>query len=208
MMQPAKPAQSSGPPPPQPVPPSVAAPPPETEPERQRRLVDMQASMQAALRDRYNVLGVTLLCIVLCGAAFAVAFAFAAGDGDEKTTLLGTSADRATWLGLLSVVIFALTLVELVVDLRGKAKERAGAVRALAALQGDYRAADLADPVEAERLGARYAAVTDAMPSIPERQFVRLKAAHLRKIELSTIVSCNPGIRPIHARWILWRRNL
>jgi hypothetical protein len=98
-------------------------------------------------------------------------------------------------------------LADLILDLRGKARERDSAVRALAALKAEYRSADLADPDDAARLAARYAAVTDAVPPIPERRFLALKAAHLRKVELSKIVSATPGIRTVRARWILWRRN-
>lgn len=92
-------------------------------------------------------------------------------------------------------------------DLRGKAHERDAAVRALAALKGEYRGADLDDAAVGARLGARYVAVADAVPPIPERRFVRLKAAHLRKVELSKILSSRPGIGPVRARWILFTRR-
>ncbi len=161
--------------------------------------------MQAALRDRYQRLGVALQCTVLSGAVLALAFAFAAGK--PAVTVLGVTAERATWLGWLAVGTFVLSLIELVLDLRGKAKERDTAVRSLSALKAEYRGADLTDPSQAARLAARYAAVTDAVPAIPERQFVRLKAAHLRKIELSKIVSCRPGMRVVRARWALFMRH-
>lgn len=160
--------------------------------------------MQSALRDRYRALGQAVLCGVLCLSVVGLAFAFA--PGDQELTLAGTTARRATWLGWLAVVTFVLTLVELVLDLRGKAHGRDAAVRALAALKAEYRAADLDDPAARTRLAARYTAVSDAVPPIPERQFVRLKAAHLRKVELSKIVSSRPGTGPLRARWILMRR--
>jgi hypothetical protein len=177
----------------------------ETEPERQRRLVDMAVSMHAALRDRYTRLGLGLLLVVLGASALGLAFAFA--PGDPKVTVLSVEAERSIWLGWLALCTFVVTLADLVLDLRGKARERDSAVRALAALKAEYRSADLADPDDAARLAARYAAVTDAVPPIPERRFLALKAAHHRKVELSKIVSARPGIRTVRARWILWRRN-
>jgi len=161
--------------------------------------------MQAALRDRYNRLGLGLLLVILGASALGLAFAFA--PGDPEVTVLGIEAERSTWLGWLALCTFVVTLADLVLDPRGKARERDSAVRALAALKAEYRSADLADPDDAARLAARYAAVTDAVPPIPERRFVALKAVHLRKVELSKIVSARPGIRTARARWILWRRN-
>src|SRR5206468_66268 len=120
----------------------------ESEAERQRRLVDQAVTMQAALRDRYHALGLVLQCVVLSGAVLALAFAFASGD--SRVTIFGKTAGRATWLGWLAVLTFVLILIELVLDLRGKAKERDSAVRALSALKGEYRIADLSDPAQTE----------------------------------------------------------
>lgn len=169
------------------------------------RLVDQAVTMQAALRDRYSALSRSAQCTILCGSAVGLAFAFARGD--SEVTLLGATARGATWLGWFAVLTFVLTLVELIVDLRGKAHERNAAVRALATLKKEYRDADLDDASAGALLNARYAAVTDAVPPIPERSFLRLKAAHLRKIEVSKILSSRPGIGPLRARWILWTRK-
>ena len=165
----------------------------------------MSASMQAALRDRYHRAGLGLLLAVLALSALGLAFAFA--PGDAVVTVLGAKARRSTWLGWLALATFVLTFADLVLDPRGRARERGAAVRSLAALKGEYRAADLSDPKAAARLSERYAAAMAAVPPVPERRFLPLKAAHHRKVELSKIVSANPGIRPATARWILWRRN-
>ena len=178
----------------------------ESEFERQRRLVDAAVSMHAALRDRYNRLGLGLLLATLGASALGLAFAFA--PSNAQVTVLGVEADRATWLGWLALCTFVGTIADLVLDWRGKARERDAAVRALAALKADYRSADQADAERLAGLAARYAAVSDAVPPIPERRFLALKAAHLRKRELSKILDAKPGIAPPHARWILWRRNI
>lgn len=171
---------------------------------RQRRLVDQSASMQAALRDWDRAVGTGLVCLVLIGSVVALAFAFAGGD--EPVTLLGVRARRATWLGWLAVGTFAVTLLELVLDPRGAARRRADAVKALAALKGEYRS--VTEPVgatEAARLTERYGEVMAAVPEVPNVMFNKLKAAHLRKVEVSRILSERPGLSSGQARRALRR---
>lgn len=192
--------------------PSVASPSPQSaedvaraEMDRQRRLIDQTVSMQSSLRDLNRAFGTSLACIVLIASLIGVALAFADG-GPVK--VFGLSASRATWLGWLAVATFAITLVELVLDPRGAARRRAQAVHALAALKGEYRAAvpDGQAEAEARRLSERYEAVMGSIPEVPELLFNRLKSAHLRKIEISKILSGQPGASTRKARSILRKR--
>jgi hypothetical protein len=172
---------------------------------RQRRLVDQATSMQSALRDWDRAFGTFLVCVVLVGSLIGVAFAFAGGG--QAVSILGIHAQRITWLGWLAVIIFAITLLELVLDPRGAGRRRAQAVRALGALKGEYRAAVAPDQAQAaERLSQRYEAVMSSVPEVPEPLFNRLKAAHLRKIEVSKILSDRPGLRVKQARRLLKKR--
>jgi hypothetical protein len=173
---------------------------------RQRRLVDQAISMQSALRDWDRAFGTLLVCVVLIGSLIGVAFAFAGGG--QTVSIVGIRAQRVTWLGWLAVIIFAITLVELVLDPRGAGRRRAQAVRALGALKGEYRTTVTAGQAHetAERLSQRYEAVMSSIPEVPEPLFNRLKAAHLRKVEVSKILSDKPGLRPRQARRALKRR--
>lgn len=178
-----------------------------TEINRQRRLIDQSASMQAALRDWDRALGTSLVCVVLIASLIGVAFAFAGGGG-QIISILGLHAQRVTWLGWLAVLTFALTLIELVLDPRGAARRRAQAARALGTLKGEYRATVAAGQAQkaAERLSQRYEAVMGSIPEVPNPLFNRLKAAHLRKVEISKILSSQPGLRPRKARRLLDKR--
>lgn len=160
---------------------------------RQRALVDQGLSMQARLRDRDFIVGTLLVCSVLLASLGGVAFAFA-GTG-SSVTLFGVKAARATWLGTLAVLTAAVALIELVVDRRGAAQRRAEAVRMLAALKAEYRSPPRPgnEVAEAARLSERYALAMDSVPPIPERSFNRLKAGHLRKVEISKWLSKHPG---------------
>jgi hypothetical protein len=174
---------------------------------RQRRLVDQMLTMQARLRDRDRVVGTLIVCTVLIASLMGVAFAFA-GSG-PALTLLGVTATRPTWLGWLAVGTAALALVELVVDRRGAAQRRADAVRLLGALKAEYRVPPAAgqEVAEAARLSERYAQVMEAVPAVPERSFNPLKAMHLRKVEVSKLLSANPGMSHWRARRTVAKRH-
>ena len=174
---------------------------------RQRRLVDQMLTMQARLRDQDRVVGTLIVCTVLLASLAGVAFAFAGSS--PALRLLGVTAARATWLGWLAVGTAALTLVELVVDRRGAAQRRADAVRLLGALKAEYRVPPAAgqEVPEAARLSERYAQVMEAVPAVPERSFNPLKAMHLRKVEVSKLLSANPGMSYRQARRTIVKRH-
>jgi len=171
-----------------------------TEIDRQRRLVDQTTSMQSALRDWDRVVGTSLVCIVLVASVVGVAFAFAGGS--PTVAILGIHAHRVTWLGWLAVLTLVLTLIQLVLDPGGAGRRRAQAVQALGTLKAEYRAkVSVADVEEAaERLSQRYDAVMSSIPEVPNLLFNRLKAAHLRKVEISKILSDRPGLGVRQAR--------
>lgn len=167
---------------------------------RQRRLIDQTLTMQAKLRDRDRTFATVLVCTILVASLIGVAFAFA-GSG-FKITLFGLQADRATWLGWFAVGTAALTLVELVLDRRGAAQLRSDAVRSLSILKAEYRVPPAAgeEVATVARMSERYAQVMESIPPVPERSFNRLKAAHLRKVEISKLLSNYPGMSHQQAR--------
>jgi hypothetical protein len=173
---------------------------------RQRRLVDQLTSMQSALRDWDRAFGAALVCLVLIASLIGVAFAFSSGG--QIVTIFGVHARRVTWLGWLAVFTFALTLIQLVLDPRGAGRRRAQAVDALTTLKGEYRSSVAAGHAQetAERLSQRYDAVMGSIPEVPNLLFNRLKAAHLRKVEISKILSGQPGLQFRKARRTLRKR--
>lgn len=178
-----------------------------TEWHRERRLVDQMLTMQARLRDRYRSIATFMTCSILVASVVGIAFAFAANEGPVR--LVGISAERTTWLGWLAITTFAVTLVDLVLDVRGAASQRQDAVDQLTDLKAGYFApVDPAEePLALERLSERYRATMGAVPPIPERHFNRLKAHHLRKVEVSKLLSETPGISVLQARRRLRTRN-
>lgn len=180
--------------------------PPEDEITRQTRLVDQLTTMHSALRDRASSSTTTITVVLLSASVFSIGFAFA---GDlAHVTLLGMTAARSTWLGILAVFTFCGTVADLVTDRRGIARKHDRAVRLLADLKSEYRLVDPGEPPtdRQARLGARYQAVMAELPPIPERRFNKLKSEHLRKVEISKILSANPGVSQRQARAKLRQR--
>jgi hypothetical protein len=175
--------------------------------DRERRLVDQMLSMQARLRDWYRGGATFMTCTILGASTVGIAFAFAGNDG--SVDVLGVRADRTTWLGWLAVATFVVTLIDLVLNLRGAARQRQDAVDQLGDLKAGYYAPidSTEEPLALQRLSERYRATMGAIPGIPERHFNRLKAKHLRKVEISRILSEQPGISARQAAAKLRKRN-
>lgn len=167
---------------------------------RQRRQVDQRITMHAALRDRYRLQATSLRLIQLVASVIATAFAFA--DSGTAVTVLMVTASRATLLGWLAVLIFTATVVDLALDRAGAASRHHSAVRQLASLKAGYRAAPTVGREGAahQRMTALYETTMDSIPPIPERDFLRLKAHHLLKVEASRFLSAYPGVTARKAR--------
>ena len=167
-----------------------------------RRTIDQSISMHAALRDRAVRISTAITLTLLCSGAISAALAFAGTD--TVLQLVGIDLTKSVWLGIFSIVVFMGSLIELVTDHRGVARQHGAAVRLLADLKSQYHQAEpdahgeWADTVNA--LTARDSEVMTQIPAIPESRFNTLKARHLRKVEVSKILSASPGLSERQAR--------
>lgn len=164
--------------------------------EREYRVINQCLSMHAMLAQQYlrreRVLNITLLLVsaVLCAFTFA----------DEPVLrVLGASPTHAkVALGVLSAVIFGLSIVEFKVNWLGISEAHADAARRLAALKMKYRQVHATLETDKTRLWSElsreYAETSMGLRPIHERQFVRLKARHATKMSFSNMVDRNPGV--------------
>jgi hypothetical protein len=148
------------------------------------------------------------LLLLLAGASL-----FALSFGSEEVLGvfgLGSTASRLV-AGALGTVVFAASLIELRLDwaeraaLYGAAAERHARLKAQYRnfLKGRSRTASGADELRRE-----YQAVSAAGPGIPERDFLRLKQKHLRKVRLSQMLDDAPGTPIWILRWRLLREGI
>lgn len=164
--------------------------------EREYRVLNQSLSMHATLAQEYlrreRLLNISLLLLsaVLCAFTFAE---------DSVLRLLGTSpAHVKLMLGVLSALVFGLSIVELKVNWLGIAEAHADAARRLGALKMKYRRVHASMEVDKmhdwSALSREYAETLQGLRPIDERQFVRLKAHHAMKLAFSQMVDRHPGV--------------
>ena len=173
----------------------------DTEIPRQYRVIDQTLTMYSVLRDRYARRALLLTLGVFAASVFLCAFIF---TPDDILRLLGVSEPVARFaLALLSVLVFFLSIAELCLGWRDKSAQFGQAAEAVYRLKTTYRSVltKNTDPtVDALlQLHEEYKRGMDGLPRIPDAVFLRLKAYHLRKVEISKMISVRPG----HPVWLL-----
>lgn len=163
---------------------------------RRRNVVDMMLTAHSVLRDRHErrAAGLTLFIMGLSIVATGVAFI----SGESDATIGPFTARVQVWVGLLTGVIFFLSIVDLRVEWRRRAWAHEEAAGRLADLKALFRHARHEDDVVHSDVDllAEYDHTMDALGAlrvpIPEAKFNRLKARHLRKVEISKRTTARP----------------
>ena len=157
-----------------------------------RRIVDMLLSMHSHLRDRYSRRGLWLDVAILAGSVVLCTVTFLdpallrwAGVSKESFRLVA---------GAVSALLFILSLVMLRVDWKEAAGRHARAVALLGELKERGRAARGNDPDDSAVFDfiRAYDAVMKTVPPVPDHEFPKLKAYHLRKRALSEALDDAP----------------
>jgi hypothetical protein len=160
---------------------------------RMRRVTDTMLSAHSQLRDRYRrrALSLTLLIIALSIATASLAFA----ADDSTVAFIYIHARLSRWVAVVSLVIFFLSMADLIFDWRFRAIEHDQAAARLSQLKQRLRAPQVqADEViGGEGVESEYERTMSVIPPIPESQFASLKARHAYKVALSQAVDSHPG---------------
>ncbi|MGO9118866.1 MAG: hypothetical protein ACLQPD_14810 [Desulfomonilaceae bacterium] len=182
----------------------------EQELSRQFRVLDQTLSMHATLGDGYSrIAGALDILLLACSVVFcATAFA-----SDAFFTNIGLSAQKGSIvLKFASVAAFFASLVALRIDWKGKAARHAEAVSRLTETVSMFRTARGSDGTWPEHrvseLDAAYWNTMKNIAKIPESQFNRLKARHLRKVQISKMCSSSPGCPVTVLRFILFIKSI
>jgi hypothetical protein len=152
-------------------------------------------TMHADLRDKAARRGRRLTVGILVASTISAVLAFSGTE--ENIRILMFEASSSVWLGVLGTAVFIASLIDLVLNHRGTADQHANAVGRLSELKLEYRSFSQASAEEKlQKVGylqQRYSEVMSTITPIPEAEFNRLKAKHLRKVEISKILSNFPG---------------
>ncbi len=166
--------------------------------------------MHAMLRDRYATWALTIDLLLL---ACAVVFCATTFVRDDVLSYIGFSAKGVRYiLGVASIIAFFASLVALRVDWKGKSSRHKDAVDRLSrvlSLFRQYRQEDDTWPENrGDELHQSYWEAMNNVAAIPEKSFVRLKARHLRKVEISKMSDVAPGSPLWTLRLILLFRSI
>jgi hypothetical protein len=176
--------------------------------DRMWRVLDQSLSAHSILRDRYSRWERASTLLILTFSILATAGAFLSGASVIHVGLI--KGHLATWLGILTTVIFFLTLIELITGWRRKAWEHEGAAGRLAGLKMKMRSATIIEKeVEADvDLRSLYEEVMAAVAPIPDRKFVAMKAKHHRKVAISKLIDTHVGAPVMYLRLLAVFRGL
>jgi hypothetical protein len=163
--------------------------------ERIRRVADLLCSAHATLRDRYQRYALLLDLVILLSSAWLTAVAFLDPRFSKSLTPFGL--DHQLWIGLMGVLTFCLTLVQLKTDWRGRseAHDRTFGMYSEVKREAGYLLASTQEiPArEFQRLTSRYDMASDVGTGVPEAKFLSLKRRHRLKVEISKMLDNRPG---------------
>lgn len=162
---------------------------------RIRRVADQLCTGHASMRDRFKRRAVSLDLAILLLSAWLTALAFV--DPRLHQWLVPLQIDATLWIGLIGVLTFCLTLVQLQLNWRGRSEAHARSFNMYSEVKREagYLLASL-DTIplrEFQRLAARYDMASDLGAGIPERDFLRLKRKHKLKVKVSKLLDTRPG---------------
>jgi hypothetical protein len=162
---------------------------------RKFRVLAQTLSMHTALRDRYANLALAVDVLLL---ACSVVFCATAFASDEVLSHFGPAPEHIRFLlRAFSVLAFMLSVLSLRVDWKGKSVRHREASEKLSRALSVFRKNQEADgswsPEALSELDSVYSEAMHNSVPVPEASFVRLKARHLRKVQLSKMLDSNPG---------------
>ena len=164
--------------------------------DREYRVIDQLLSMHAYIAQTkesqalWLSLGLVFSSVITCGFTFA---------DDATIRLLGIGAGREKFiLGVASILLLGLSILELKVDWGGVARAHKDAFHRLSLLKAKYRklyASQIADKqLPWTELSKEYTDTLASVVEIPEKSFAKLKAHHRYKVALSLEIDEHPAV--------------
>lgn len=178
---------------------------------RVRRVSDMMVTAHSNLRDKYDRLALLLDLSILSLSVWLTSVVFIEPRISLKLTPF--QFDPQIWVGLLGVFTLFLSIVQLRVDWKGASERHQRAADMHSKVKKECRRLlESGAPLTRESCQTvltQYDISSDLGPPIPERQFLKQKGKHLRKVAISRYLDSHPGepLLLIRSR-MWWRGNL
>lgn len=176
--------------------------------ERIRKTADLLSTAHASMSDRYGRKALAIDIAILLATACLTALGLA--DPRFSRWLVPESIDPTLWIGLLGLLTFCLTLLQIKTDWKGLSEghQRTFAMYVEVKREAGYMlASDSGVSVrEFQRLASRYDMASDLGKGIPEKWFLALKRQHRIKVAISKILDDRPGAVIFFLKFqVLWR---
>ncbi len=155
------------------------------------RKADMLTTMHSCLRDRYSRYAqITHAVLTVSGLAVCVLTL-----ARQEVLSLLPARDADIWIGIAGAVVFGAAMLLDRADWSGERARHEQAVRVYAAFKQKCRRVLACKHTRAElqRLAREWEFIGDKCIPVPEREFTKLKAAHLHKVAVSRAISETPG---------------
>jgi len=181
---------------------------PRSEVERICRVADMLCSAHSLLRDRYTERSLLLDLALLAASIWLVALAFVEPRINRALTPFGL--DPQLWAGLLCVVVFFFSMIQLYVKWKEKGSAHARSAHAYSELKREAKrvlALPSMSAAELHEIVDRSTAVALVSTPIAERDFLKAKKSHLNKVRISRYLDSRPSASLLLLRIKLYIRD-
>jgi hypothetical protein len=173
---------------------------------RKFRVLGQSVSMHSALADAYAQRALLVDVVLL---SCSVVFCATVISNDEFFNRQGLDPQAVRDVrAVASVLSFLAAVVSLRVDWKGASARHRESARKLSSAIAQFRAARLASGTWPDSAGSEldraYHDANAACVPIQEKHFLKLKAHHLRKVEVSKMLDRYPGCPLLILRYRLW----
>lgn len=165
--------------------------------DRQKKVLNMLITCHSVLRDRYLMLSAYFENGLLVASVILNALVFIDASLITKFTSLSEDAQKLL-CGILSITVFAISVVLLQVKWKKKAEQHSEAAAQLFLLLQELREIlQITDEdiriTKKSEFNIKYGQISATLTQIPDRKFNELKLKHNRKVELSKLIDKYPG---------------
>ena len=180
----------------------------ETEIASLERKADQQCTGHAWLRDKYRRRAACLDYGLMLAATYMLGLSLVEPALGWSLSL---GMDRAALVVVLSLLIFFFSVVQFKSGWKRTAEAHQRAFKEFATVKSECRTLTSGvrnvTSTEHQRIRAHYDMITEVGTHIPDNEFLKCKAHHVRKVFVSRYLDDHPGARPIVVHFKLFLRD-
>lgn len=161
--------------------------------DKESKIIDMMLTAHSHIRDTNSFRATAMDIFLFISSIILNATVFL---DPSILAYLGVNSEKARLIiGLSSIIIFILSFITLRVDWKQKSENYKQSAETLSQLKSQcIELKNINDDIKyQEKMKNIKDAISKLPVKIPENEFLKLKALHKRKIELSEMIDKNPG---------------